>query len=84
MDTQFGGLPEIKVRRTVVRTHLQRATKARIGGVEKDPAAEPGADPEGKVEYIADQAEAETGCFAVKVRFPNKDLKLRANAVALS
>src|SRR5947207_14605479 len=37
MDAQFGGLPEIKVRRTVVRTHLQRATKARIGGVEIAP-----------------------------------------------
>jgi RND family efflux transporter MFP subunit len=60
---------------------LQVGQVARVGGVEKDPAAEPGPDPEGKVEYIADQAEAETGTLAVKVRFPNRDLKLRANAV---
>jgi multidrug efflux pump subunit AcrA (membrane-fusion protein) len=61
--------------------NLQVGQPARIGGVEKDPTAEQGADPEGKVEYIADQAEAETGHFAVKVRFPNRDLKLRANSV---
>src|SRR5205085_1788902 len=40
------------------------------------------ADPEGKVEFIADQAEADSGLLAVKVRFPNRDLKMRANGVA--
>jgi RND family efflux transporter MFP subunit len=60
---------------------LQVGQPARVGGIERDAAAEPGADPEGKVGYIADQAESETGQFAVKVRFPNRDLKLRANAV---
>jgi RND family efflux transporter MFP subunit len=35
----------------------------------------------GKVVYIAVQAQPETGNFAVKVRFPNKDLALRANTV---
>jgi RND family efflux transporter MFP subunit len=60
---------------------LQVGQPARVGGVEKDPAAEAGADPEGKVEFIADQAEPESGLFAVKVRFPNRELKLRANAV---
>jgi RND family efflux transporter MFP subunit len=60
---------------------LQLGQPARVGGVEKDPAAEPGADPEGKVEFIADQAESESGLMAVKVRFPNRDLKLRANTV---
>jgi multidrug efflux pump subunit AcrA (membrane-fusion protein) len=41
------------------------------------------ADPKaaGKVVYIAVQAQPETGNFAVKVRFPNKDLALRANTV---
>src|SRR5204863_273500 len=29
----------------------------------------------------ADQAEAESGLLAVKVRFPNRDLRLRANGV---
>jgi multidrug efflux pump subunit AcrA (membrane-fusion protein) len=61
---------------------LQLGQQARIGGFEKDPANDAGADPEGKVVYIADQAEAETGSFAVKIRFPNRDLKFRANAVA--
>ena len=61
---------------------LQLGQLARIGGFEKDSATEASADPEGKVVYIADQAEVETGSFAVKVRFPNRDLKLRANAVA--
>jgi membrane fusion protein (multidrug efflux system) len=60
---------------------LQVGQPARVGGFDKDAAAEAGADPEGKVEYIADQAEPETGHFAVKVRFPNRDLKMRANAV---
>jgi RND family efflux transporter MFP subunit len=58
---------------------LQLGQPARVGGVEKTAGAGP--DPEGKVEYIADQAESESGLLAVKVRFPNRDLKLRANAV---
>jgi RND family efflux transporter MFP subunit len=60
---------------------LQLGQTAHLGKVEKDPAAENGPDPEGKVEYIADQAEPDTGLFAVKVRFPNRDSKLRANSV---
>lgn len=35
----------------------------------------------GKVAFIAVQAQPETGNFAVKVRFPNRDLNLRANRV---
>jgi RND family efflux transporter MFP subunit len=45
-------------------------------------SSEAAADPEGKVVYVADQAEPDTGSFAVKVRFPNSDLKLRASSVA--
>ena len=37
--------------------------------------------PVGRVVYIAVQAQAETGNFDVKVRFPNKEAKLQANAV---
>jgi RND family efflux transporter MFP subunit len=37
--------------------------------------------PTGKVAYVAVQAQPETGSFPVKVRFPNPDLHLRANAV---
>jgi RND family efflux transporter MFP subunit len=61
---------------------LQVGQPARVGGVEKEASAEQSADPEGKIEFIADQAEVESGLFAVKVRFPNRELKLRANAVA--
>jgi RND family efflux transporter MFP subunit len=51
---------------------------ARVGAIG---SAATGVDPVGSVAFIADQAEAETGLLAVKVRFPNRDLKLRANAV---
>jgi len=61
---------------------LQIGQKALFGGFEKDPTTEAIADTEGKVVYIADQAEVETGSFAIKVRFPNQDLKLRASSVA--
>jgi RND family efflux transporter MFP subunit len=36
---------------------------------------------DGKVVFLAPQAQAETGNFAVKVRFPNKDLRVLANIV---
>ncbi len=39
-------------------------------------------EPEGRVELISDLAEADTGAFAVKVRFPNEEMQLRANLVA--
>ena len=60
-----------------VARRLSIDQSARIGGFEKDSPA--GADPEGKIIFIAQQAEAETGNLAVKVRFPNKDAKLKAN-----
>lgn len=37
--------------------------------------------PQGKVVFIAVQAQQETGNFLAKVRFPNPDLRLRANMV---
>src|SRR5262249_53943406 len=51
------------------------------GALEKDPAAAAEVEAEGQIEYIADQAEPETGNFAVKVRFSNKEAHLRANRV---
>lgn len=60
---------------------LRVGQPAHIGGLEKDPATLAGPDPEGKVVYIADQAEMETGSFAVKVRFPNSELKFRSSSV---
>lgn len=53
---------------------------ARIGGVD-DPQQGFAATVEGKIEFIAEQAEADTGNVAVKIRFPNKDLGLRANTI---
>jgi multidrug efflux pump subunit AcrA (membrane-fusion protein) len=48
------------------------------GGFDADPASP---QAEGEVSFIANQAEPETGLFAVKVRFSNKDAKLAANRV---
>ena len=61
---------------------LQLGQPAHIGGLDKTAISEMTVDPEGKVVYIADQAEAESGLFAVKLRFPNTQLKLRASSVA--
>src|SRR5262245_24448762 len=56
---------------------LRIGQPARTGGFDSGPGAEPEA--EGQVEYIAEQAEPETGNLAVKVRFANKDTRIRAN-----
>ncbi len=63
----------------VVR-RLKVGQEARSGPVEKDPSSTQ-VEAAGKVAYIADQAEAETGNFAVKVRFTNKTVRLRSNRV---
>jgi RND family efflux transporter MFP subunit len=55
---------------------LKRGTAARTGGLESTAA-----EAMGEVEYIAEQAEPDTGNFAVKIRFSNKDTHLRANTV---
>jgi RND family efflux transporter MFP subunit len=59
---------------------LQIGQSARIGGIDRQATATVAGDPEGKVEFIAPQAEAETGNVAVKIRFPNKDSRLHANS----
>jgi RND family efflux transporter MFP subunit len=61
---------------------LQLGQPAHVGLLDKSTSVETMAGPEGKVVYIANQAEAETGLFAVKVRFPNSELRLRASSVA--
>jgi multidrug efflux pump subunit AcrA (membrane-fusion protein) len=58
---------------------LQNGQLAKIGDIERDPNVPEG--PDGKVVYISDQAEPDTGSVAIKVRFPNKDLKLRASTI---
>jgi multidrug efflux pump subunit AcrA (membrane-fusion protein) len=54
---------------------LQVGQRAKPGPVESDLGED------GEVLYIAEQAESETGNFAVKVRFSNKDARLPANRV---
>jgi RND family efflux transporter MFP subunit len=61
-----------------VAQRLKKGQPARIGGVE-DGQGGTAAGPEGKVQFIAAQAEVDTGNFAVKIRFSNKDMALRAN-----
>jgi multidrug efflux pump subunit AcrA (membrane-fusion protein) len=56
---------------TVNTLALGQTTK--VGGLDHP------SDTEGKLVFIADQAEPETGSFAVKARFPNREAKLRAN-----
>jgi RND family efflux transporter MFP subunit len=61
-----------------VTRRLKEGQSARIGALD-EPASGPQAGVEGKVEFIAEQAEVDTGNFAVKVRFPNAQLHLRTN-----
>jgi membrane fusion protein, multidrug efflux system len=55
--------------------HLALDQQARLSLTDNAPM------PSGKVVFIAVQAQAETGNFAVKVRFPNPAGQLRANAI---
>lgn len=62
-----------------VARQLALGQKVRMGGIEE---ANDGAEQEdkvGKVEFIAPQAESDTGNIAVKVRFPNRALRLQTN-----
>ncbi len=58
---------------------LKVGQDARSGSLEKDPKNKE-SEAVGKVAFVADQADPDTGNFAVKVRFSNKtDSPLRAN-----
>jgi multidrug efflux pump subunit AcrA (membrane-fusion protein) len=57
---------------------LKVGQDAKRGPLYKHPKA-PDAEADGKVAYLADQADPDTGNFAVKVRFSNKAAHLRAN-----
>lgn len=59
---------------------LQVGQTSHVGSFGKEPS-DSISGPVGKVVYIADQAETETGSFAVKIRFPNNELKLRASSI---
>jgi membrane fusion protein (multidrug efflux system) len=58
---------------------LKLGQPARTGGFDAPPGT---VEAEGEIVLIADQAEPETGNFAVKVRFANADAHLRANRVS--
>src|SRR5207247_10595778 len=60
---------------------LEKGQQAVTGPLERDPSAPAIVEAIGQIEFIADQAEPETGNFAIKARFPNKDTHLRANQV---
>lgn len=59
-------------------SRLKLGQPALSGGFDSAPGSK---EAEGEVVFIADQAEPETGNFAVKVRFSNKEVHLRANRV---
>jgi RND family efflux transporter MFP subunit len=58
---------------------LKLGQQARSGGFDSGTTAM--VEAEGEIVFIAEQAESETGNFAVKVRFSNKEVHLRANRV---
>jgi RND family efflux transporter MFP subunit len=60
---------------------LKVGMQARTGAADKDATATEVVEADGEIEFIADTAEPETGNFAVKVRFSNKEAHLRANRV---
>jgi multidrug efflux pump subunit AcrA (membrane-fusion protein) len=62
----------------VVVRKLKLGQAVRLGGVD-DPESKKSTGPEGRIYFINDQAEVDTGNFAVKVRFPNAQLGLRGN-----
>jgi RND family efflux transporter MFP subunit len=62
----------------VARLALDQPAKLIVEEAQSEPVKE---FPAGKVAFISVQAQPETGNVAVKVRFPNRDHRLRANAV---
>ncbi len=60
---------------------LQTGQGAGLGGLDEQPGEVRSPDGWGHAAYVSDKAEPESGCFVVKVRFPNKDPHLRGNVV---
>ena len=63
-----------------VAARLQLGQSAAAGGLDEKVDEVRTTDAPGRVVFIAPQAE-DTGCFGVKVRFPNKEAGLRGNVV---
>ncbi len=64
-----------------VAAQLQVGQSAALGGLDEKSEVARATEAPGRVVFIAPQAESETGCFAVKARFPNKEVQLRGNVV---
>ncbi len=60
---------------------LRADQPANLGGFDARPEEVRTTDLGGAVAFVSDKAEPETGCFVVKVRFPNKSPRLRGNVV---
>ena len=60
---------------------LQGKQPADLGGLDERPDEVRTSDAGGVVAYVSDKAEPESGCFVVKVRFPNHESHLRGNVV---
>ena len=60
---------------------LRVGQPANLGGFDQQPGEVRTTDLGGAVAFVSDKAEPESGCFVVKVRFPNKDPHLRGNVV---
>jgi RND family efflux transporter MFP subunit len=60
---------------------LKLGQSARVVTEEEKQKENPSAATPGKIEFIAVQAQPDTGSFAVKVRFPNPDGQLRSGSV---
>lgn len=60
-----------------VARELALGQSARVGALGEDASA--GAAAEGAIVFIGPQGETDTGNIAVKIRFPNRELGLRAN-----
>ena len=60
---------------------LRVGQPANLGGFDQRPGEVRTTDLGGAVAFVSDKAELESGCFVVKVRFPNKHPHLRGNVV---
>jgi RND family efflux transporter MFP subunit len=62
----------------VIKKKLREGQQVQIGTAEELASAKGSAGAAGKIVFIADQAEVDSGNFAVKARFPNSRLRLES------
>ena len=63
---------------TVAHLELDQVVRIKENG---EPSSDDAKSEEGRIVYISDQAQAETGTVAVKARFANRKRKLRSNTL---